>query len=154
VNLDGLFELQRDLQRRIPPLGRTPEDIKDPAERNDFIAYTILSMTDELHEALGEIGWKPWATSRHLNRDAYLSELTDAFHFFLNACLAAGISGTELEEAYRKKRLINIARQQEGYDGVEGKCSVCHRDVKDLGVSCHEDPLHPGFYICSYESEK
>jgi dimeric dUTPase (all-alpha-NTP-PPase superfamily) len=152
MNLEELFDLQRDLQRHIPPLGRTPEDIEDPAERNDFIVYTLFALEDELHEAAKEVGWKPWATSRHINTDAYLSELVDALHFFVNACLAANISAEMLATAYKKKRLRNLERQQEGYDGVDGKCPRCKRDFRDAGVHCFA-PSETTVGYCAQEME-
>ena len=116
----------------------------DPAQLSDedraeFIRWNMLALEDELHEALAEVGWKPWATSKHLNYDAYKSELVDAFHFFMNLMLAAGIGADEFLASYRRKREVNITRQRDGYNGVDGKCPVCHRDLNDPGVTCTLD---------------
>lgn len=110
----------------------------DDEERAEFIRWNVLALEDELHEALQEVGWKPWATSRHLNRDAFKGELVDAYHFFMNLMLAADIDADEFLEAYQAKRTKNAKRQAEGYDGVTGKCPHCKRALDDSAVMCGE----------------
>ena len=115
---------------------------KDPAgltdeERAEFIRWNVLALEDELHEALAEVGWKPWASSRHLNRDAFKGELVDAFHFMMNLMLAAEIDADEFLEAYRSKRDKNAKRQSDGYDGISGKCPGCKRALDDAAVNCY-----------------
>jgi hypothetical protein len=97
-----------------------------------YMKDMVLALVDELHEFLGEIGWKPWATSRHINEAAAQGELVDAFHFFLNLCLAVNMTADGLHEKYVQKRTVNVVRQEEGYDGVEGKCPGCKRDFGDI----------------------
>lgn len=144
--LGEMFELQGDLQKRA--YGAYPSDIQDDEELIVFIKDMHIAITDELHEMLGEIGWKPWATSRHINYEAAQSELVDAFHFFMNLCMAFKMTPDMLFEKYKAKRLKNFKRQEEGYDGVKGKCTVCKRALDDEAVQCHEDPNHPGYFIC------
>ena len=108
-------------------------------DRIEFITWNVLALTDELHEALAETGWKPWATSRHINDDAFKSELIDAFHFMGNLFLAADMDGDEVMRRYRKKRQVNADRQADGYDGVTTKCPVCKRALDDPAVSCTYD---------------
>lgn len=110
-------------------------------ERIEFITWNVLALTDELHEALAETGWKPWATSRHINEDAFKSELIDAFHFMGNLFLAAGMSADEVMRRYRQKRALNAKRQTDGYDGVTTKCPVCKRALDDPAVSCTYDEV-------------
>src|SRR5690606_25002112 len=69
--------------------GLDPADLPEE-ERIEFIRWNVLALTDELHEALNECGWKPWATSRHVNEEAALKELIDAWHFFMNLLWAIG----------------------------------------------------------------
>lgn len=128
--LRQLFQLQGDLQREA--YGRHPADILSDEERSEFIKDMVLATTDELHEALKEVGWKPWATSRHLNREAFQHELVDALHFFINLCLASGLTADALFEGYLEKRQRNIERQQAGYDGLQGKCPRCKRAFDDI----------------------
>jgi dimeric dUTPase (all-alpha-NTP-PPase superfamily) len=104
----------------------------DEETRTEFIRWNVLALEDELHEALGEVGWKPWATSRHLNREPFKKELVDALHFFMNLMLAADIDADELLDAYQAKREVNAKRQADGYDGVAGKCPRCSRALEDV----------------------
>lgn len=105
----------------------------------------ILALTDELHEALAEIGWKPWATSRHINGEAFKGELIDAYHFLMNLFLIAGMNDNEVERRYREKNRRNLDRQIEGYDGISGKCPNCKRALDD---SKDATTFHP---YCSYD---
>ena len=74
--LQHLLDAQSELQRKMPsphPVDlfeeynpgpfdeQIPDDRRAPAI--DFIHWNVTAATDELHELLGEIGWKPWPTS-------------------------------------------------------------------------------------------
>lgn len=115
--------------------GISPANFSDEGKIR-FIKDNILALEDELHELLGEIGWKPWASSRHINRDAYVGELVDAFHFFMNLMIVTNISVDELLKRYEAKSLKNVKRQEDGYDGVTGKCPICKRALDDDAVMC------------------
>lgn len=133
---DRLLELQLTLQHKMDYDFQTMTD----EERIDFIRWNVLACTDELHEALGEVGWKPWATGRHINQVACLKELIDAYHFLNNLWLCvtrlAPIPAAELlEQMYENKHSVNVDRQVDGYDGVTGKCPSCHRALDDLSDS-------------------
>jgi dimeric dUTPase (all-alpha-NTP-PPase superfamily) len=127
--LSEIFEKQLALQ--INSFGGDPGALPD-VERIEYIKSMTLAATDELHEALAEVGWKPWATSRHINRDAYLGELIDVLHFWVNLCLAVGADADEIIERYTEKANRNAKRQANGYDGVTGKCDVCKRALDDM----------------------
>ena len=148
--LAHMFELQRQLQ--VEAFGQDPGSLEGD-ERIQFIKDHNLALQDELHEFLSETGWKPWASSRHVNAEAARGELVDAFHFFMNLCLVVELSAEELYERYTIKRQRNIERQQEGYDGVEGKCPQCKRSFDDvekyypLGATY---TLPDGMVICTY----
>lgn len=131
--LSIMFDEQRQLQ--VAAYGKDPGEIYDPEERVQFIKDMTLALEDELHEFLGEVGWKPWATSRHVNEEEAKGELVDAFHFFMNLCMAIHMSPDELFKKYLAKRKRNEERQVEGYDGVQGKCFKCKRAFDDLAVA-------------------
>lgn len=95
-----------------------------------------LALEMELAEALDEMGWKPWASSRHFNVDAVQGELIDAWHFFMNLCFIAGLTPEKLFELYKVKNEKNVARQLAGYDGVSTKCPKCKRALDDNAVKC------------------
>jgi predicted house-cleaning noncanonical NTP pyrophosphatase (MazG superfamily) len=50
-----------------------------------------------------------------VDREAYLEELVDALHLYLELVIASGVSRKELVEAYLKKGRINTQRILEGY---------------------------------------
>lgn len=133
--LEEIFDLQRKLQTES--FGYDPVTMEGE-ERTQFIMWNVLALTDELHEALAEVGWKPWATSRHVNETRLQGELVDALHFLVNLCLAAGMSAEDLHEGYLDKRHRNAKRQEEGYDGVSGKCPHCKRALDDVGPSLYQ----------------
>ena len=103
-------------------------------ERRRYVTYNVLALENELHEALGEIDWKPWSEGEVFHRDAFLKELVDAFHFLMNLALAAGYQpekvATEFANMYLHKRQVNADRQARGYDGRSDKCD-CGRAVED-----------------------
>lgn len=111
-----------------------------PADRIAYIKEMKLALEAELQEALDETGWKSWATSRHINREAYLGELVDVLHFWVNMVLVLGDDPEHLAHListmYDAKRQRNAQRQADGYDGISGKCPWCARALDDPGVSC------------------
>lgn len=135
--LDQMYRLQTQLQVSYAN-GTHPSELPAHVQMN-YIRTMALALTDEIHEALNETGWKPWATSNHINADAYKAELVDAWHFFMNLMMVTGMTMEELYEGYLRKREVNIRRQEEGYDGVTTKCPNCKRAYDDLAVLCHPD---------------
>lgn len=134
--LKHMMALQKQMQ--IKHYGADPASLVGE-ERIQFIKDMKLALEAELQEALDEVGWKPWATSRHVNEEAFKGELVDAWHFFMNLCLVADMSPQELYDRYLAKRQKNIARQVAGYDGVTGKCPKCKRALDDEAVTCTEE---------------
>jgi dimeric dUTPase (all-alpha-NTP-PPase superfamily) len=141
-DLHAMMEAQRELQ--IKSYGKDPAELEGE-EKIQFIKDMNLALQDELHEFLDEIGWKPWATSRHVNREAAAGELIDAFHFFMNLCLVIDMDAFELYTKYMAKRAKNAKRQEEGYDGVANKCPQCKRALDDDAVTCR---MEDGYSIC------
>lgn len=153
--LNEMFELQGNLQRET--YGSHPSDITElPVDADDnqypnrieFIKDMHIALGDEMAEFMGEIGWKPWATSQHINFEAAQGELVDAFHFFMNLCMAVEMTPEMLYERYKAKRLKNIKRQEDGYDGITGKCPGCGRALDDDGVLCAQNMGDPELFWC------
>lgn len=102
-------------------------------ERADSVIQNVIALEDELHEAMQEIKWKPWLTTGRgdwVDRDAFVKELVDAFHFFMNLLVLACDDGEEepmdisalVDEfvaRYFAKRQVNAKRQADGYDGTK-----------------------------------
>ena len=129
--LQQMYDAQRELQTNT--MGIELEALSQE-ERIQYIKDMVLAISNELQaEVLGEVGWKPWARSRHINEIAYRSEMVDVWHFFMNLMLAVGMTPDELCEGYFTKRGVNVQRQEDGYDGV--KCAGCGRAVDDPGWS-------------------
>lgn len=108
----------------------------DPEARAAEFRTQAFSAVSELVEMSNEIGWKPWATSRHINREAFISEGVDVLHFVANLLLLAGCTDEELNAGYVAKMEKNRRRQLEGYDGVSTKCPRCKRALDDDAVTC------------------
>lgn len=135
--LTYMWKAQAVLQSRI--LGMHPSELDDPAKMA-YIREQALALVTEVVEALNETGWKSWATSNHINRSAYVSELcADAMRFLMNMTLAAGVTAHEFAEVWLRKSDRVMARATQGYDGVSTKCPGCKRDVNDAGVQCAVD---------------
>ncbi len=138
--LTAMLYTQRDLQAKSfkHDFGTMSDE-----ERMRYVRDNVLALTDELHEALGECGWRPWATSNHMHVSAYLGELVDAWHFLMNLMLASGIAPSvladRLYDSYMEKQARNAQRQAEGYDGVSSKCPGCGRALDDVAVTCSQD---------------
>lgn len=112
-------------------------------ERVNYIHYNTTGISAEIHEALDETSWKPWANGDpYINRDLYMKELIDALHFLGNLFLVVMPNSptpiadlaAEIEERYKHKRVVNIKRQEDGYDGKTGKCPGCKRALEDVDV--------------------
>lgn len=117
-------------------------------ERIHHFKEMLHAMNDEMHEALGEMGWKPWASSKHFNTEAVQGELVDAWHFFMNLMMIAGMDAGDLFKKYEAKAAKNVQRQLDGYDGVSTKCPRCKRALDDAAVNCHPANNQPGYTCC------
>lgn len=126
---------QKQLMRILN--GYNPERMLDE-EKIDLIRTSILALEDELHEALLGVGWKPWATSRHIDREVFVSELIDALFFWLQLAALVDVTADEITGRYWHKLEKNIQRHNAGYDGVTGKCPSCGQSYDDSGVTCRD----------------
>ena len=137
-----LADMIAEQHKYITTLGKDPHVMND-GDQIEFIKEQTLALISELNEMLGEIGWKSWATSHHINRDAAFGELRDAWQFLTNLMIAVtGESGnrlaTMLETELYRKHTINYQRIG-NYDGVSTKCPECKRALDDANVKCTPD---------------
>jgi hypothetical protein len=126
-----MLEAQLELQRRHMKDG-DPRHL-DGEAMADFMRWNAFALEDEIHEAMQEVGWKPWATSREINVTEFMREMVDGYHFYMNMLLCAtGMECGDLAEMffrmYMEKNAENARRQIEGYTGLE-KCQECGREV-------------------------
>ena len=149
INLDPRFtrllQRQREIQR-IYLDGMTPGDLPQP-RKMAFLMETGAALMCEVTEALNETGWKPWATSNHINSPAYREELADIFIFFMNMMLLDGLTMTELAQLVDAKQTKNVKRQTEGYTGVKEKCPKCKSALDGAGIGCYY-ALDKDLYWC------
>lgn len=138
-DLEDMLAMQRELQKQY--IGIDPAKLEGP-ERMEYIRSQSLALLDEIHEVLAETGWKPWASSNHVNIDAFKGEMVDAWHFFMNLMLVVGMTDLELRTMYEEKQRINWQRIRDGYTGLK-KCPKCKRSYDDPAVKCSE-PSGPG----------
>lgn len=128
--LSQMLGMQRNLQ--VESYGQDPGTL-DTDVKIQFIKDMVLALTDELHEILGEVDWKPWIQgARKINEDGVKKELVDVYHFFMNLMLSVDMSTDELYKMYMKKRQVNADRQANGYDGRTTKCQGCNRALEDV----------------------
>jgi phosphoribosyl-ATP pyrophosphohydrolase len=127
--LQLMLDMQRELQFRINGYKIEEQDL---AQRVANVSLNVLACTDELHEALNETSWKPWADSEFINDEALKKELIDVWHFLMNLFLHAGMEADEIMRRYAEKHAVNLTRQDVGYDGIAGKCPNCRRDLADV----------------------
>lgn len=133
--LADMFEYQRKLQLLLGNDATTMA----PEQLMDYIRTMGWACSDELHEAVNECGWKPWATSNHINYEAFRDELTDAWLFLLNLMIAANMTPGDLFDRWIKKRLNAERRHYEQYDGVSSKCPKCKRAYDNDAVKCEPE---------------
>jgi dimeric dUTPase (all-alpha-NTP-PPase superfamily) len=149
--LTKMLQMQRDLQLMYNK-GKAIEDFS-PEERMRAILENAYSLCDEIHEATAETGWKPWASSNHINTEKFHGEMVDAWHFFMNLMLHSGMTADDLFRGYMSKHQTNIDRQANEYTGVKEKCPLCKRAYDDAGVKCTSangsDPKSIGQAYCA-----
>lgn len=105
--IDELLTLQMSLEQAW---GRLP-DLTDAEAVSEYIRQTVLCATDELHELLHEVHWKPWKEGHGIRDvEAYREELADVVHFVLDLYLAAGLTGDDLVNDYFSKHHENVRR--------------------------------------------
>lgn len=110
--LDDLFVKQRMLQEKF----ENDLDGMSNSVRQQYTKDNVLGLLDETHEILREVNWKNWKkTKKDVDVDRLKEELADAFHFFINLCLAWGFSAEEIYEAYLKKNDVIVQRIHDNY---------------------------------------
>lgn len=109
VGFDFLLGMQSEVEQAW---GRAV-DPGDPEAVSKYIREVVLCVTDELHEVLGEVNWKPWKDDRGIKDVAkYREEMADVLHFILDLYLAAGLSGRDIVVDYLSKHYTNLERNK------------------------------------------
>lgn len=88
------------------------DDRKVQARLHEVYGYAIR----EWSEAMQELKNKPWKrTERPTDRRAFVEEIGDTLHFFVEFCITAGITPQELHDAYFRMHQKNTKRQNSDY---------------------------------------
>jgi hypothetical protein len=97
-----------------PPQGQWG-NINDPgvqAEIRELAGHTI----EELYEAIGLLKNKPWKqTPRATDEEEFYRELGDAWHFWLELMIFAGMTPDLIAKYYFGESKKNEQRREEGY---------------------------------------
>ncbi len=159
--------MQRELQ--IDAFDLDPAALTGDA-RAQFATWNAWALVDELKEAMDEVGWKPWASSRHFNRELFINEIVDVLHFVGNLLLLASQNpastlaeyGTVVNvhvladtvwKQYQLKHDENLRRQREGYTGTIEKCGKCGRELPRVPIPTageHADAKAWVYGACSF----
>jgi len=120
-----IFERQRELMAKyhdieamnganVVPEGLHGElDDRRLQYRLKDLAYRVV---EELSEATNCLKNKPWKQDAVVtDSDHFYEELADAFHFFVELCITAGLSASDLFGLYFRKSEVNKFRQRSGY---------------------------------------
>lgn len=134
--LDQIFSAQGDLMSNYKEIAEKhyskifKSDVKFSEESFKGGAHNIHTkegnylIRDMLNAASQEIGeaiqvlknWKAWKqTEMASDEEHFKEELIDALHFYIEACIFAGITSEELHEIYFKKNEVNHFRQESNY---------------------------------------
>ena len=151
-----LLTRQDDLQAFL--LGRRVADL-DFKELADFIRVQAFALNAEVHEAVDETHWKPWATPPEgegvvISKNRYTGELADVFIFLMNLMLAGDVTMNELAEAVNVKQDKNLGRWMKGYDAKSTKCKGCRRAFDDKDVTCYPSTMSGEELVLAFCSER
>ena len=109
--LEGIFEMQADLNRRI---GVELEGISEEEKVRWVLNYS-RAMSQELAELVDSVPWKWWTKYQTFDEQNARVEVVDLFHFLVSLAQALGMSAEDVHEAYVKKNKVNHSRQESGY---------------------------------------
>ena len=130
--LESIFTLQLEAATITHADPRTIVNIE---ERIQYVKDMVLAATDELHETLAEMSWKPWAVEQHINEEAAFGELRDAVQLIINAMyvitqLGPADLADKLHVEYAKKVVLNVERATMGAP----KCPQCKRALDEIEI--------------------
>lgn len=125
--LSTLFAQQRHLMETIwpkelssglsIPTAETEWGLLDRRHLQARIHETYGHLVRELSEAMAHLdGSKSWKDNpRTTSTGAFHEEIADAFHFFLEFCILAGVDAESLFAGYFAKSLTNFQRIENNY---------------------------------------
>jgi len=123
--LEGIFKAQVSLMVKYHDIERERGAIVVEHEYfgdidNRFVQWRIKDLSqrtvEELMEAMNVLKNKPWKQSEvATDKVHFYEELGDTLHFFLELCITAGMTPTDLAQIYHRKHAVNQFRQESKY---------------------------------------
>lgn len=121
--LQNIFTRQLELMEKYDDLERrngffVPAHPVDLHSRKSqaYVRELIRRAVEELFEASHCLKNSAWKQSHILtDEDHFYEELADAFHFFIELCIAVGLDSEALYKVYFKKSEVNKFRQRSAY---------------------------------------
>lgn len=102
---NGSAVITRDMEGQL-------DDRQVQARLHELFGY----MVREMAEGMQELKNKPWKkTDTPTDRAAFISEVGDVFHFFVELCITAGMSAEDLHRAYFREHQKNNERLAGNY---------------------------------------
>jgi predicted house-cleaning noncanonical NTP pyrophosphatase (MazG superfamily) len=118
--LDGMWDQQEAFMRLLQEKRGFPDFPTDLTSKKG--QQFLKDIRNHLMEELFEAGQHLKNAKSHrateipeVDREAYMEELVDALHLYLELVIASGITKEELFEAYMKKGNVNFDRIKNGY---------------------------------------
>ena len=105
----------RERENGSPVITRDMEGQLDERQVQARIHELFGYLVRELSEAMQELKGKPWkANYASTDKEAFINEMGDAFHFFVELCITAGMTDEDLHRAYFRMHQKNNDRIQGG----------------------------------------
>jgi hypothetical protein len=122
TDLRHIFGLQVGLMEHLRDAGKLetaswPLDIS-LKKSQQICRDTLLKAVEEMFEAVNELKNRKFHRTTELvefDRDAFVMELIDSFHFQLEALIFVGVTPQEFADVYARKNAIVHKRIDEGY---------------------------------------
>lgn len=114
-----LLDKYRDIENSVLGFELFPAEL--PVDLDTHAGQFLLKaaayrVVEELSEATNCLKNKPWKQTQVVtDRDHFEEEVADAFHFFVEFCILAGIDEERLFDLYARKHKVNVFRQESKY---------------------------------------
>lgn len=109
--LEAIFHLQKLLNQRVG----VDTDHMDDAKRQQWLLNYSRALDQESAELVDCVPWKWGSSYQKSDKQNARDKIVDLLHFVISLAQVMEITPDELFEAYTKKHIVNMARQDSGY---------------------------------------
>lgn len=86
------------------------------ADVQKWVINYCTAMLQEIAELRDSTNWRWWRSKvDKFDLQNIWVELVDILHFWMSACMVAGLTPKDVFKMYREKNLVNFQRQESGY---------------------------------------